>query len=112
MTDLLKLVKLLQDCRVNFVIVGGFAALAHGGSMVTQDMDVCCEFSAENLLKIQEAFATIHAVHRMTPQRLPLQLDENNVKGLKKLYLATDLGQIDLSGTDYGSRRLSGSPQK
>jgi hypothetical protein len=102
MTDLLKLINLLQECHAKFVIVGGFAALAHGGSMVTEDMDVCCEFSPENLFRIQEAFVSIHAVHRMTPQRLPLQLDERNVAGLKNLYLATDLGQIDLLGRISG----------
>jgi hypothetical protein len=102
MTDLLKLVKLLQDNQVQFVVVGGFATLAHGGSMVTEDMDVCCEFSAENLLQIQEAFAAIHPIHRMTPRRIPLQLDESNVKGLKNLYLSTDLGQIDLLGRITG----------
>ncbi len=102
MTDLLKLIKLLQDSQVQFVIVGGFAVLAHGGSMVTEDMDVCCEFSAQNLLRIQDAFAAIHAVHRMTPQRLPLQLDKRKAKGLKNLYLSTDLGQIDILGEISG----------
>ena len=31
----------LIEHKVEFVIVGGFAAVAHGVKLVTQDMDVC-----------------------------------------------------------------------
>jgi hypothetical protein len=31
----------------------------------------------------------------MTPQRLPLELNDENIARLKNLYLQTDLGQLD-----------------
>ena len=88
------IVRLIQH-QVDFVIVGGFAAIAHGSTLMTQDIDVCCSFSLENLLAIQSALRDVHPVHRMTPKRLPLILTEESCKGLKNLYLNTDLGQID-----------------
>ena len=43
--------------RVEFVVVGGFAAVAHGVTLITQDIDVCCRFTPENLMRLQEAIA-------------------------------------------------------
>ncbi len=95
MTDLEALLKRLVDHHVEFVIVGGYAAVAHGVTLVTRDVDVCCRFSAKNLLALQRAVADLHPVHRMTPQRLPLKLTPKTWAGLKNLYLKTDLGALD-----------------
>lgn len=97
----LLLTRLIQH-KVNFVIVGGFAAVAHGVSLVTQDIDICCDLSAENLLQLQKAIKDINPVHRMTPQRLPLELTKETCKGLKNLYLSTDEGQLDCLGEIIG----------
>lgn len=40
MTDLAKLVRALADARVEFILVGGLAANAHGSARVTTDVDV------------------------------------------------------------------------
>ena len=74
MSDLETLLKRLLDQRVEFVIVGGYAVMAHGAPLVTQDVDICCRFNAANLLRLQAAAADLHPVHRMTPQKLPLHL--------------------------------------
>jgi hypothetical protein len=94
MNDLESLLKRLVDHRVEFVIVGGYAAVAHGVSLVTRDVDVCCRFTPKNLLHLQEAIADLHPIHRMTPLKLPLQLTAKNCRGLKNLYLKTDLGAV------------------
>ena len=98
-TDILRL---LSEHGVDFVVVGGYAVVAHGGTLVTQDLDVCCRFSPENLLRIQDALKDVHPVHRMTPKRLPLQLTQENCQGLKNIYLDTDIGQIDCLGEILG----------
>jgi hypothetical protein len=77
---------------VEFVLVGGYAAVAHGASLVTQDVDICCRFSKENLFRLQAGLAKLHPRHRMTPQKLPLELTEELCARLKNLYLETDLG--------------------
>ena len=95
MPDLESLLSRLIQREVEFVVVGGFAAVAHGVSLPTQDIDVCCRFTAENLLKLQEALADLHPVHRMVPSRPPLQLTPETCAGLRNLYLDTDWGQLD-----------------
>lgn len=81
--------------RVGFVIIGGYAAMAHGASIVTQDIDICCNFGVSNLMRLTDALADLHPVHRMTPQKLPLQLTRDTAAAFKNLYLQTDLGQLD-----------------
>jgi hypothetical protein len=100
--DLESLLERLVRSRVAFVVVGGFAAVAHGVSLLTEDVDVCCRFTAPNLLRLQAALADLHPVHRMTPARLPLALARQSCVGLKNLYLDTDYGQLDCLGTVKG----------
>lgn len=101
MSDLEALLKRLVEHPVEFVIVGGYAAVVHGVTLVTQDVSVCCRFSPKNLLSLQEAIADLHPVHRRTPQ-LPLELTAKNCRGLKNLYLKTDLGVLDCLGEVSG----------
>ena len=98
MPGLESLLERLIRSNMEFVVVGGFAAVAHGVSLLTQDIDICCRFTPENLLKLQESIADLHPVHRMTHKRLALNLNERNCAGLKNLYLDTDYGQLDCLG--------------
>ena len=50
------LLRRLHSRDVEFVIIGGICGVLHGGTLVTQDLDVCCRFSPENLRKLEEAF--------------------------------------------------------
>jgi hypothetical protein len=102
MPDFESLLMRLIEHHVEFVIVGGFAAVAHGSSLLTQDVDICYRFTPDNLLRLQEAMTGLHPVHRMTPKRLPLQLTSQACEGLKNLYLDTDLGQLDCLSTVAG----------
>ena len=95
MAQLNKLVERLIVARVEFVLVGGFAAVAYGVSLMTQDVDVCCPFSAQNLRSIEAAIIDLKPVHRMTPQKLPFVLTDELCASLKNLYLDTDLGPLD-----------------
>jgi hypothetical protein len=86
--------RLVKD-DVDFVIVGAFASVVHGATLVTHDVDICGSFTSRNLLKLQRAIADLHPVHRLTPQQLPLELTPARCRGLKNLYLKTDLGILD-----------------
>jgi hypothetical protein len=101
MQNLSELTRRLIESQVEFVLVGGFAAAAHGVLLVTSDVDICCRFNEENLMRIQKAFADLHPVHRSRPD-LPLQLTPAQCVGLKNLYLKTDLGVVDCLGEVLG----------
>lgn len=93
--DFANLLERLANGGVDFVLVGGFAGIVHGCTYVTQDIDICCDFSVGNLLSLQQAVSDLHPVHRMTPSRAPLQLTPQACEQLKNLYLDTNLGQLD-----------------
>lgn len=93
--NLSSLLQRLVDAGVDFVLIGGFAGVVHGCTYVTQDIDICCDFSSANLLALQKALSGLHPVHRMTSNRKPLQLTEAACPQLKNLYLDTDIGQLD-----------------
>lgn len=95
MSDLRNLLHRLAHAGVDFVIVGGYAGIVHGCTYVTQDIDICCEFSPTNLLALQQALSDVHPAHRMTPARNPLELTPENAGEFKNLYLDTDLGRLD-----------------
>lgn len=94
MQNLSELTWRLIEARVEFVLIGGFAAVAHGVTLVTRDVDICCRFTEANLMRIQRAFADLHPVHRSRPD-LPLDLTAEQCARLKNLYLKTDLGIVD-----------------
>ena len=93
--DFLNLLERLVNADVDFVVIGGFAGVVHGCTYVTQDIDICCDFSPATLLALQRAISDLHPVHRMTPKRKKLQLTEQTCGQFKNLYLDTDIGQLD-----------------
>lgn len=92
----------LAERRVEYVIIGGFAAVVHGAAVVTRDVDVCIRLSKENLFALRDALADLHPKHRITPQRLPFELTEADWPRIKNLYLETDWGVIDCLGEVLG----------
>lgn len=102
MHDLSRLLQRLVAGEVEFVLVGGYAAVAHGASIMTRDVDVCIRLSQGNLLRLQEVLADIHPRNRMDPRRTPLELNEETCGRVKNLYLETDLGVLDCLGEVAG----------
>lgn len=75
--------------------------MAHGTTLVTRDVDICCRFDETNLLRIQSALADLHPAHRNRPD-LPLALTPEQCRSLKNLHLQTDLGAVDCQGAVLG----------
>ncbi|HUR45423.1 MAG TPA: hypothetical protein VMZ27_06030 [Candidatus Saccharimonadales bacterium] len=85
----------LKQNEVEFVIIGGVCGIMHGVTLVTLDLDVCCRFSPQNLRRIENAVKDTHPVHRLTANKLPLQLTDELCSRLQNLYLHTDVGILD-----------------
>jgi hypothetical protein len=100
--ELNRLIERLCDANIDFVVVGGFAGMLHGSTLVTRDLDVCAILSSENLSRLREAFADLKPRHRFTPQRLSFLDNPEPGVGLNNLYLETELGPIDLLGSVKG----------
>lgn len=96
------LLQRLQEQQLEFVIIGGLCGVLHGVSLVTLDLDICCEFNPDNLRRIERAVQDLHPRHRLTANKLPLQLSDDLCARLKNLYLRTDLGILDCLGEVAG----------
>jgi hypothetical protein len=92
----------LNGARVEYVVVGGMAAVFHGVPLVTRDIDICLPLTEENLRRLEAALADLHPVHRQTPQRLPFSVAADYQRGLKNIYLRTDWGVLDCLGEIKG----------
>lgn len=102
MSDLNHLIQRLCDADIEFVIVGGFAAVLHGSSVVTRDLDVCAVLTAENVQKLRLAFRDAHPAHRLTSQKLSFLDNPEPGVEVNDLYLRTDLGPLDILSSIKG----------
>lgn len=107
MTELNQLLQTLCDADVDFVVVGGFAAMLHGSSMLTRDLDVCAVLTDASVAKLRMAFRELHPTHRQTPQRLSFLDTPDPGVPLKNIYLQTDLGPLDILGSITGFNDIS-----
>ena len=85
----------LKDSGLEFVVIGGVCVVFHGAPLATFDLDICCPFGEENVRRIESAVKDLHPVHRLTANKLPLEMTRDSFGELKNLYLQTDLGKLD-----------------
>lgn len=78
------------------------AAVAHGASRLTQDLDIVYDRSAENLDRLVAALAGIGPYLRGAPPGLPFSLDRTTLRRGLNFTLVTSLGDIDLLGEIAG----------
>jgi hypothetical protein len=100
--DLKQLLERLLDAEIEFVIVGGFAAVLHGSTLVTRDLDVCTLLTDINVEKLRGVLADLAPVHRMTGGRLDFMTNPDPGVPVKNLYLETNAGAIDLLSSITG----------
>ncbi|HWL94352.1 MAG TPA: nucleotidyltransferase [Phycisphaerae bacterium] len=96
MDTTLDILRRLSDAGVEYVIVGGVAAVAHGSHQVTEDLDVCAPLTRENVARILAALEGLNPCWRMLPARPPMPLDVALLATYKNLYIVTDWGVIDI----------------
>jgi hypothetical protein len=102
MESLAEILKRLHDAKVEFSLIGGLASRHYGVTLVTEDVDICAQFTPENLRRIESAFRDFHPRHRLTANKLPLELTDELCHSLKKICLTTDLGILDCLSQDAG----------
>lgn len=97
-----QLLQRLSEAGLDFVIVGGYAAISHGSSYLTRDVDICALLTEENLTKLRKALAEWNPKHRMTPQKLSFLLYPPTGQPLNNLYLKKDRGVLDIISSVLG----------
>jgi predicted nucleotidyltransferase len=105
MTNLQKLLRTLDDHHVEFILIGGLAARAHGSSRLTDDVDVSYARSAHNVRRLVAALAPYKPYLRGAPPGLPFEWSEATIMLGLNFTLTTTLGAIDLLGEIVGGGR-------
>ena len=57
--DVVRLCRALNQKGARYLLIGGFAVIAHGGSRFTKDVDLLVDDSPDNVSRVKEALATL-----------------------------------------------------
>ena len=105
MTDFEGLLRALAEAGVEFILVGGLAARAHGVARSTQDVHVVYKRDEANLERLVRALAPLEPYLRGAPQGLPFRFDLATLRSGLNFTLVTTKGAIDLLGEVTGGGR-------
>ena len=101
-TDFGSVVRLLAEAGIEFIVIGGLAAIAHGAGRLTYDVDVVYRRTRENMQRIVDAFTRVNPYLRGAPPGLPFKLDLATMRNGLNFTLVTTIGQVDLLGEVAG----------
>ena len=105
MLDIERELRLLAEHKIDFVIIGGIAARAHGSFRETSDLDVCYARDRENLYRLAASLRSVHATLRGAPKDIPFRLDAETLHRGLNFTFETDIGPLDLLGEVRGVGR-------
>lgn len=97
-----ELILALAKEQVEFIIVGGVAAVFHGSARATFDLDVVYARNSQNLQRLVRALKPHSPYLRDAPAGLPFQFDVKTLKSGLNFTLSTNLGELDLFGEIVG----------
>jgi predicted nucleotidyltransferase len=102
MIDFPKLLRLLTEHDAAFIIIGGVAAVIHGSSRLTQDLDIVYRRNPRNLTRLVRALADQSPYLRGAPPGLPFQWSVDTLRMGLNFTLETSVGPLDLLGEVTG----------
>jgi len=95
---LIDILKRLKDRGVPFVIVGGYAAVAHGSPLPTYDMDVCSPLDPATASLIIDVLQPLSPKWRDRPDQPVVRPDNSNLLDIKNMSLVPSHGRFDVLG--------------
>lgn len=104
-TEIPAVLDLLWEARVDFIVIGGVAANAHGSARVTYDIDILYSRDDANLARIARAFQPLQPYLRGAPPGLPFEWSVATLRTGLNFALKTTLGSIDILGEVAGVGR-------
>jgi hypothetical protein len=57
--DVVRICRALNDARALYLLIGGFAVIAHGAGRFTKDIDLLVEDSPENVARVKRGLAVL-----------------------------------------------------
>ncbi len=97
-----KLLPLLVNSGIEFILIGGVAGNVLGSARLTFDVDIVYDRSKANLEKISQSLKPLSPYLRGAPPGLPFALDVPTLRNGLNFTLTTTLGDLDLLGEVAG----------
>lgn len=98
-----RLLRRLVDADVDFVVIGGFAAIAHGSVQITRDLDICYSTDKDNLAALGRGLVELDARLRGVAEDVPFVPDGATLERTQILTLETAEGPLDLLADPAGA---------
>jgi hypothetical protein len=97
------LLRALADGGVDFVVIGGIAAIAHGSPQFTRDLDIAYAAAEENLERLGRVLVGLGARLRGVAEDVPFIPDARTLRNVRVLTLDTPDGPLDVLAEPDGS---------
>jgi hypothetical protein len=95
--------RILNEEGVDYVVMGGFAAVIHGSPLPTEDVDILPDRRPDNLERLASALARLGARIRTAGDPVATTIDAGLLAEMPHmLTLVTDFGILDLAFTPAG----------
>ena len=101
--DIAELLTRLSGAGIEFIVVGGAAAVLHGAPITTRDLDIVHERSSDNVERLLQALGELDALIRDPAQRR-IRPTQQMLQGPGQILLFTRLGPLDCLGTLHDGR--------
>jgi predicted nucleotidyltransferase len=96
--DLVRICRALNEAGARYILIGGFAVIAHGGARTTKDIDLLIDASSDNVSRVKQAL-------RILEDRAVDQVADTDVARYTVVRVADEV-VVDLMahacGLDYG----------
>lgn len=96
------MLQVLHGGRVDFILIGGVAAVVHGSATTTNDVDVVYGRERGNIQRLVAALTPFKPYLRGAPPGLPFKWDEKTIRMGLNFTLLTTLGHLDVLGEVAG----------
>lgn len=97
------LLERLVGGNVDFVVIGGLAAVVHGSATITRDLDIVYGSDSENLERLGDVLVALGARLRGVTDDVPFVPDGRTLRRTRVLTLDTPDGMLDLLAQPDGS---------
>lgn len=98
-----EILRRLVERGVDFVVIGGIAAVLHGSARNTFDLDICFATDDANLAALGDVLVALSARLKGVDENVPFVPDARTLRQIELLTLVTSLGELDVLARPSGA---------
>jgi hypothetical protein len=98
-----EILRRLTSRGVDFVVIGGIAAVLHGSAQATYDLDICFATDPGNLEALGDVLIALSARLKGVKDEVAFVPDARTLREIEMLTMVTKLGELDILARPAGS---------